>query len=52
MAIGWDYTDVYIAACLRPFNTRREGLAHERNCPDCQRAIRGDEETEDQEDDT
>lgn len=41
---AWDYTDIYVAACLRPFNTHAEGRAHERDCPQCQAIIRGEPE--------
>jgi len=45
---AWDYTDIYVAACLRPFNTHSEGREHERDCPECQRIIRGEsDEVED-----
>ncbi len=37
----WDYTDIYIAACLRVFTTHREGREHERDCPECQSIILG-----------
>jgi hypothetical protein len=37
----WNYTDIYVAACLRPFNTHREGREHERECPECQGIILG-----------
>ena len=40
--MDWNYTDIYIAACLRPFNTHAEGRRRERDCPECQRIIRGE----------
>ncbi len=39
-------TDVYIAACLMPFSSRRAGLEHEAHCPRCQSIIRGEDEEE------
>jgi hypothetical protein len=42
--MDWDFTDIYVADCLRTFNTHREGLEHERDCPECQRIIRGEPE--------
>ncbi len=39
--MSWDYTDIYVAACLRQFSTHREGREHERDCPECQRIILG-----------
>lgn len=44
--MSWNYTDIYVAACLRPFNTHREGREHERECPFCQAIIRGEPDEE------
>lgn len=47
-----DYSDVYVAACGEPFPSRWEGLRHERSCPYCQAALRGElEESEGDRDD-
>ena len=48
---AWDYTDIYVAACLRPFNTHAEGREHERWCPECQGIIRGEPEADMSQDD-
>lgn len=48
--MNWTYSDTYIAACLAPFNSRAEGVRHERECPDCQRVIRGEEPTYEEKD--
>lgn len=47
---AWDYTDIYVAACLRPFNTHSEGREHERDCPECQRIIRGESDEVEEDD--
>lgn len=36
----FDPRDVYIAMCLQPCSSRREGLQHEARCAECQRLIR------------
>ena len=43
---SWDYTDTYIAACLRPFSTYAEGREHQAFCEHCQRILRGEAEPE------
>ncbi|MGH9930998.1 MAG: hypothetical protein ACREA9_17460 [Pyrinomonadaceae bacterium] len=48
---SWDYTDTYIASCLRPFSTRAEGVEHERHCEHCQRILRGEPEPEEEDED-
>jgi len=49
MAIGFEYRDTYIAACLKPFSSHRAGVEHERNCPRCQAIIRGEDDQEEDE---
>ncbi len=49
--MSWDYTDIYVAACLRQFSTHREGREHERGCPECQRIIHGEPAQEPEEED-
>lgn len=39
--IGFDYKDVYVAACLRVFSSYRAGRDHERDCSECRRYIDG-----------
>ena len=34
-----DYSDVYVAACYMVLPSYREGIAHEKHCPHCQRII-------------
>lgn len=39
--IGRDNSDIYVAACGRPYPTRDQGTEHEYTCPECRAAIAG-----------
>jgi len=37
--IGRSFQDIYVAACGEPFDTRKQGVEHERRCGECQYQI-------------
>ncbi len=42
--IGRDFSDIYVAACGQTFDTRRQGVMHEKECPWCREDEEDDEE--------
>lgn len=49
--MSWDYSDTYVAACLRCFRTHYEGKQHEQKCEECQRILLGIDEEDGENDD-
>lgn len=47
--IGRDFSDIYVAACGEPFDTRKQGVEHERRCGECQFQISLGEDAGDRE---